>query len=67
MPRLNGRELSERLLETSPETKVIFSSGYPADSAVQSGIADARVAFIQKPYIASDLLTTIRAVLKTPS
>jgi CheY-like chemotaxis protein len=67
MPRLNGRELAERLLEKSPETKVLFSSGYPSDTVVQTGIAEARVAFIQKPYIAGDLLAKIRAVLRAPS
>jgi CheY-like chemotaxis protein len=67
MPRLNGRELAERLLEKRPETKVLFSSGYPSDTVVQTGIAEARVAFIQKPYIAGDLLAKIRAVLRAPS
>jgi len=67
MPRLNGRELSERLLEKNPDTKVLFSSGYPADTVIQSGIAEARVSFIQKPYVAGDLLAKIRAVLRTAS
>jgi CheY-like chemotaxis protein len=64
MPRLNGRELSERLLEQNPETKVIFTSGYPADAIVRAGIAEARVAFIQKPYTAVDLLSKIRGMLR---
>jgi CheY-like chemotaxis protein len=67
MPRLNGRELAERLLEKNPNTKVLFSSGYPADTVIQSGIAEASVAFIQKPYIAGDLLAKIRSVMRTPS
>jgi PAS domain S-box-containing protein len=65
MPRLNGRELSERLLETNPEAKILFSSGYPADSVIRSRIAEARVAFIQKPYLAAELLSKIRAMLAT--
>jgi two-component system cell cycle sensor histidine kinase/response regulator CckA len=67
MPRLNGRELSERLLEKNPNTKVLFSSGYPADTVIQTGIAEARVAFIQKPYVARDLLAKIRSTLREPS
>jgi two-component system cell cycle sensor histidine kinase/response regulator CckA len=61
--RLNGRELSERLLVKNQETRVLFTSGYPADTIVRNGIADAQVAFIQKPYISQDLLSKIRAVL----
>jgi two-component system cell cycle sensor histidine kinase/response regulator CckA len=67
MPRLNGRELAERMLAKNPETRVLFSSGYPADTVVRAGIAEARVAFIQKPYVAGDLLSKIRSTLREPS
>jgi two-component system cell cycle sensor histidine kinase/response regulator CckA len=67
MPRLNGRELAERLLAKNPETRVLFSSGYPADTVVRAGIAEARVSFIQKPYVAGDLLSKIRSTLREPS
>jgi two-component system, cell cycle sensor histidine kinase and response regulator CckA len=66
MPRLDGRELSEEILEQSPGTKVLFSSGYPEDTVVRTGIAEATVAFIQKPYVAADLLATIRAMFEQP-
>jgi PAS domain S-box-containing protein len=65
MPRLNGRELSEQLLATNPETRVLFSSGYPADTVVRAGIAEARVAFIQKPYISGDLVAKVREIFST--
>ena len=66
MPEMNGRELSERLLASHPETKVLFTSGYPSDTIIRRGIADARVAFIQKPYLGAELLTKIRETLDTP-
>jgi two-component system cell cycle sensor histidine kinase/response regulator CckA len=63
MPGINGRELAEQLLQTRPELRVIFTSGYPSDSIVRRGIATADVAFIQKPYLARDLVAEIRTVL----
>jgi two-component system cell cycle sensor histidine kinase/response regulator CckA len=63
MPEMNGGELSERLLEKHPDMKVLFSSGYPAESVVRAGIEEARVAFIQKPYVGTQLLTKIRSML----
>jgi PAS domain S-box-containing protein len=63
MPRMNGRELSEQLMAKHPGMKVLFTSGYPADTIIRHGIAEARVAFIQKPYIGSELLTKIRTTL----
>jgi PAS domain S-box-containing protein len=65
MPRMNGRELSERLLAANPALRVLFTSGYPADTVVRSGIAEARVSFIQKPYVGDELLTAIREALGT--
>jgi hypothetical protein len=63
MPGMNGREASEILLKLHPEMRVLFTSGYPADAVVRKGIASARVAFIQKPYVGDELLEKIRVTL----
>jgi two-component system cell cycle sensor histidine kinase/response regulator CckA len=49
MPGLNGRELAERLLSTRPSVKVLFTSGYPADTIIRHGISESRAAFLEKP------------------
>jgi two-component system cell cycle sensor histidine kinase/response regulator CckA len=68
MPRMNGRELAAALLRNRPGVRVIYTSGYPADAVVQQGIAEARVAFVQKPYVGDELLRQVRTVLdRTPS
>lgn len=51
MPGMNGRELAERLAAAHPNLRVLFTSGYPADTVVRHGIAAARTAFIEKPYL----------------
>ncbi|MBO9532123.1 MAG: response regulator [Solirubrobacteraceae bacterium] len=63
MPRMNGRELAEHLAAKRPGVRVIYTSGYPADTVVRHGIAEASVAFVQKPYVADELLAQVRIVL----
>jgi two-component system cell cycle sensor histidine kinase/response regulator CckA len=63
MPEMNGREVSERITESRPDLRVLFTSGYPSDAIVREGIAEARAAFIQKPYLAGDLALKIRELL----
>jgi CheY-like chemotaxis protein len=63
MPRMSGRELADRLLVARPEMKLLFTSGYPADTVVRHGVAESQVEFIQKPFEADDLAAAIRRVL----
>lgn len=63
MPRMNGRELADRLTATRPGLKVLFTSGYPSDTVVRHGIAEARTAFIEKPYLPDDLARMVRDIL----
>lgn len=63
MPRMNGGDLATELSRRSPGLRVMFTSGYPADTVVRHGIAEARVAFVQKPYVTDELLAQVRAVL----
>jgi len=63
MPGLNGRELAENLHEDNPNLTVLFTSGYPADTVVRQGISEDEVNFIQKPFVAADLLPLVRSLL----
>lgn len=68
MPRMSGGELAAELERRRPGIRILFTSGYPADTVVRHGIAEARVAFVQKPYVASELLRQVRAALdRTPT
>ncbi len=63
MPGMNGRELAEALERSRPDMKVLFTSGYPSDTVVRHGIAEARAAFIEKPYLPEELAWKVREVL----
>lgn len=67
MPGMTGRELVEQLLEERPTLKALFTSGYPADTVLRRGIAQSRVAFIEKPYLPDDLALKVREVLDSPA
>ncbi|MFP4249706.1 MAG: PAS domain S-box protein [Armatimonadota bacterium] len=64
MPEMSGTELAEKLLEISPELKVLFISGYPTEEAINAEHTDARYSFLQKPFSAVALGRRIREMLK---
>lgn len=64
MPEMSGRELSVRLAQVCPETKVLFMSGYTDDAIVHHGILEEGTNFIQKPFTPNALARKVRDVLQ---
>jgi len=64
---LNGRELAERFLADKPGLKVIFSSGYGADTLGKNFKLDPKLNFLQKPYLPQTLSRVIRHCLDEES
>jgi PAS domain S-box-containing protein len=62
MPRMNGQELADRVVEARPTLRILFMSGYADDAILRRGI-DAGIAFIQKPITPGVLTRTVRRVL----
>ncbi len=63
MPRMNGRELAQRLQASCPQMKTLFMSGYTADIIARHGVLEEGVHFIQKPFPLKNLAHKIRSVL----
>jgi len=57
MPNMSGRELSDHLLRSWPETRIIWSSGY-----IRSTNAQEQERYLQKPFSAQDLLRKVKQV-----
>jgi two-component system, cell cycle sensor histidine kinase and response regulator CckA len=63
LPRMSGRELSERLAALRGNMKVLFVSGNTDDSIMRHGILHSEVAYLQKPFTPATLTSKVRAVL----
>jgi CheY-like chemotaxis protein len=66
MPLMGGRELAERLAQTHPQLRVLFTSGYTDDAVVRHGVIEAGTNFVQKPFTPNVLARKIREVLDAP-
>lgn len=63
MPRMNGRELAQRMRNDRPDLKVLFTSGYSDDIISSHGLLDKGVHFIGKPYSRETLALKVRELL----
>src|SRR5213593_2691611 len=64
MPKLSGFQLYEAIRRDSPALKVLFTSGFPAPNYRKTVGLDAAVAFVTKPWTASELLARVRQLLE---
>jgi len=66
MPGINGRQLVDRVRALRADIKVLYTSGYTADTVVNTGVEQAQVAFLQKPYTPRALMEKVSFVLGEP-
>jgi two-component system, cell cycle sensor histidine kinase and response regulator CckA len=64
MPGMSGPMLADRLLETEPELKVLFMSGYDDRHVVQRYVLERGFRLISKPFTVKSLRAAIHAALK---
>jgi len=64
MPVMSGPQLRERMMESQPDTRVLFMSGYAADltDAAMAG-PDGRRRLLHKPFSTAELLRAVRESL----
>jgi PAS domain S-box-containing protein len=62
MPGISGPVLARRLLDLRPDTRVVFMSGYTANTLGQQGVNEQEV--LEKPFTPAALLRKIESVLK---
>ncbi len=60
---VSGTELAERLLSLQPGLKIIFTTGYTAHEFSTEMLTRTRAHFLQKPYVHTELIQTVRDCL----
>jgi CheY-like chemotaxis protein len=63
MPKMNGRDLAQRLQALYPDLICMFMSGYTSDVITHRGVLDEGVHFIQKPFSMQSLAAKVREAL----
>jgi len=63
MPGLSGPELVLRLMDSHPETRFLYMSGYTGELVGDHGLAEG-VALLEKPFTRAALLSTIEKALR---
>ena len=63
MPGMNGRALARALRAERPGLRVLYTSGYSDDAALQGGSLEPLAAFLQKPYSSGELAAAVRRTL----
>ena len=63
MPRLDGKEAFRRMKALDPAVRVILSSGYNEQDAIQQFLGRGLAGFIQKPYQMKTLVEALKRAL----
>jgi PAS domain S-box-containing protein len=67
MPRIDGKEAFRRMKELDPTVRVILSSGYNEQEAIQQFLGRGLAGFIQKPYMLRTLTEALEKALRSDS
>jgi PAS domain S-box-containing protein len=61
---MNGVELAKRVHELKPDIKIIYSSGFPADSLAAKEMSLVEGPLLRKPYQRAEFRAIVRSVLE---
>ena len=65
MPKLSGFDMYETIRGESRDMRVLFMSGFPAPNFRKTVGQDPGVAFVTKPWTASEMLAQVRGLLES--
>ena len=63
-PQMGGRELREHVLQSNPNTRFLFISGYSADQFRSDFVPGKAMHFLQKPFDLDELAKQVRELLE---
>jgi DNA-binding NtrC family response regulator len=63
MPRINGVQLAEMLVEMVPNLRILFVSGHCRESVSPETLSANKAEYLQKPYRSDSLIAAVQQVL----
>jgi CheY-like chemotaxis protein len=63
LPEMSGHELGRRLAAIRPDVPILYMSGYPGLEVVERGLITHDAPFIEKPFTADGLASSVRRLL----
>ena len=63
MPKMSGRELTERIRPLRPDLRILYMSGYIDDAILRHDVLEDGIPFLQKPFTSEGLARKVREVL----
>ena len=63
LPNMNGIQLSQLLMASNPNVKVLFMSGYSSEVIGKNGVNGDDIGFISKPFTINEFLKAFAATL----
>ncbi len=63
LPRMDGWEVFQRLMELNPDVKVVFASGYIDDTLRKNLLSAGAKDLIGKPYMPEEILNRVRELM----
>ena len=63
LPGMSGPQLAEKIVCKSPNTRVVYMTGYTDDMVVQHKVLEPGVELLQKPFTRTELALKVRSTL----
>ena len=63
LPEMSGHELGRRITALRPDLPILYMSGYPGLEVVERGLIAHDAPFIEKPFTAAGLASSVRGLL----
>jgi hypothetical protein len=67
LPRMQGKELADKIRILQPDARVLFMSGYTQGLLGAQGVLEPGVQLIEKPFSEATLLTKLNEILSDHS
>jgi PAS domain S-box-containing protein len=63
LPEMSGHEIGRRIAAIRPQLPILYMSGYPGLEVVERGLIAQDAPFIEKPFTAESLASSVRSLL----